>query len=115
MRKCESRPAGQPGGHKITDEAIEASLEQGADFDLLTCTSREFSAFLAGYRTGLHQATEAADRRRDQEDAAVYALAVRNVHALANVLPWDEHREAVARRTFEAGRRNRLAVEERSA
>ena len=99
----------------MTLGGVEASLPNDSDFDLITCSPREFSAFLAGYRTGLHQATEAADRRRDQEDAAVYALAVRNVHALANVLPWDEHREAVARRTFEAGRRNRLAVEERSA
>lgn len=115
MSANESRPGRAPGATPKTFRGVDHSLADEADFDLVTCTPREFHAFLAGYRTGLHQASEAGDRRRDEEDAAVYALAVRNVQALAKLPPYDEHRDAVLNRTYEAGRRNRLEAGKWSA
>lgn len=97
------------------DTALTEQARHDTDFDLVTCSTVEFLAYIAGYRTGLMQATEAADRRRDEEDAAVYALAVRNVHAMAKLPTHEQHQEAVQRRTFEAGRRNRLESEKWSA
>jgi hypothetical protein len=102
---------GRPDGYP----PLPPEQPNDTDFDLVNCSPVEFLAYIAGYRTGLMQATEAADRRRDEEDAAVYALAVRNVHAMAKLPPYEEHRDAVARRTFDAGQRNRLAAERWSA
>lgn len=93
------------GAPKITDEAIGSSLDDGTDFDLVNCTHRELIAFLAGTRHGIWWGTDQQMRRREAEDAAVYAMAVGIVHRMAEIPPHDELEDARLRRTFESAAR----------
>lgn len=74
-------------------------------FDLINCTPAELLVWLSGYRTGIWQGTAEQIRRREAEDAAVYAMAVDTVHKMATIPPHSELEDARQRRTFEAARR----------
>lgn len=80
-------------------------LDDGTDFDLVTCTPGEFLAWLSGYRSGIWQGSAAEIARREAEDRAVYLMAVQTVHAAANLPTHDELEDARRRRTFEAAAR----------
>lgn len=82
---------------RTTDVPI---IRDGADFDLVTAPACCLGAFLAGVTHGSTVRAQLEDERREAEDRAVYARAVRSVHAAANLPTHDE---------LEAGRRRRTS------
>ena len=86
MSANERRPT---GAASETGARSDHSLDD-ADFDLTTCTPGELLVWLSGYRSGLWQGTAAEIARREAEDRAVYALAVRTVRTMAEIPTHDE-------------------------
>lgn len=81
----------RPGGRsQAAPDGFTSSIDDEADFDLTTCTPGELLVWLSGYRSGLWQGTAAEIARREAEDRAVYALAVRTVRTMAEIPTHDE-------------------------
>ena len=81
----------RPGGRsQAAPNDFTPSVDDDADFDLVNCTPEQLLVWLSGYRAGIWQGGAAEAARREAEDRAVYALAVRTVRTMAEIPTHDE-------------------------